>query len=85
MPASRLESMCVFARGVRPEWEDPANCAGGEWLATLGTLSEEQATHAGCDARLVLQNPFPWRWWTSCGRPWCWGLLVDGSTKVLTG
>lgn len=25
----------IFKKGVRPEWEDPANAKGGKWVVTL--------------------------------------------------
>ena len=25
----------IFKKGIRPEWEDPANKEGGKWVVTL--------------------------------------------------
>ncbi|KAG5187279.1 eukaryotic translation initiation factor 4E-like 1 [Tribonema minus] len=27
----QIESFSIFKKGIRPEWEDPANARGGEW------------------------------------------------------
>eukprot|EP01051_Picozoa_sp_SAG22_P008289 SAG22_NODE_623_length_8459_cov_39.989474_3_plen_190_part_00 len=26
-----VEGLCIFKKGIKPMWEDPANAAGGEW------------------------------------------------------
>ena len=40
----------LFRKGIRPEWEDPANRAGGKWVVTLPIeedMEEEVVSHGG--------------------------------------
>ena len=37
----RVEGLSLFRRSIRPEWEDPRNCSGGEWFVK-GVFDAEQ-------------------------------------------
>ena len=36
----------LFRKGIRPEWEDPANKDGGKWVVTLA-IEEDMEEECG--------------------------------------
>jgi len=43
-------NICVFRKGIRPSWEDPANVAGGSWtLKVPRSVSDSVATTVVCE------------------------------------
>lgn len=37
-----IEGFSVFKKGIKPEWEDPANRTGGEWYCRTGSVQPKQ-------------------------------------------
>ena len=31
-----VDAICLFKKGIRPEWEDPQNASGGQWSCRRG-------------------------------------------------